>query len=347
MGLVDIEYLVDSYLLGAAGDGEIARLEAAIRTDANARRFLVSSCKNVLNLRAAIMQNNAIDRRVSTIPILGRQPGNRFRRMAAFTLVELLVVIAILSIIAGMLLPVLGKARDAAIQISCTSNQKQLYLAYSLYDNEAGRQPAFRYEILGEPQPTQANSLPGHSLYWYTSSAGKGHWYGFGKLYEMEYLGGDGHIFYCPSQSNQYWASTFNGLPNTGFIGVLSYTGRKTDGAYKWRPSPTTQHILNNYWLRWCEYTNLYCEKDGLAPARMRARLSGNSSNRWLATDSYGDYAAGKQEFWMPHPSGLNVLFVDGHVKHVPTSLSEICDFSWTSSASVIPKLTDTYSDKP
>jgi len=57
---------------------------------------------------------------------------NRSRR-AGFTLIELLVVIAIIAILAAILFPVFARARGKARQSACSSNMKQIALAFTQY----------------------------------------------------------------------------------------------------------------------------------------------------------------------------------------------------------------------
>jgi prepilin-type N-terminal cleavage/methylation domain-containing protein len=59
-------------------------------------------------------------------------------RASAFTLIELLVVISIITILAGMLLPVLGRSKQGAQGVQCLNNLRQMQLGWQLYTSDHG-----------------------------------------------------------------------------------------------------------------------------------------------------------------------------------------------------------------
>lgn len=69
-------------------------------------------------------------------PKITNRPLTRCRRRHAFTLMELLAVIATIAILAGMLLPVLSRAKASSQSAVCQSNLKQLVLGWILYADD-------------------------------------------------------------------------------------------------------------------------------------------------------------------------------------------------------------------
>ncbi len=79
-----------------------------------------------------------------------------FRR-TGFTLVELLVVMAILSILASLLLPVLSKARNAAQDLACTNNHRQVGVGLQVYAGDCGGwlppQHGYPFKVMSDSGP--------------------------------------------------------------------------------------------------------------------------------------------------------------------------------------------------
>ena len=88
-----------------------------------------------------------------------------------FTLVELLVVIAIIALLIAILLPVLGRAREAANTVKCAAQQKQIMMAMMMYAQENKSKFAIPPSIGDTFNPAPGGSWRNNSLMYYMDQA--------------------------------------------------------------------------------------------------------------------------------------------------------------------------------
>ncbi len=145
-------------------------------------------------------------------------PGSSLCSGRKFTLVELLVVITIISVLAGMLLPVLAQAVGAARQLNCSNNLRQIGSLASLYSDD---NHDFLPCILGTPDPWDG-------LHWYRNPQFL-HYFDIKGDTQQEVNDGlntgDHKVFICPSAKFPHFSAVYNPAHRFVDYGGNTFTG--------------------------------------------------------------------------------------------------------------------------
>jgi prepilin-type N-terminal cleavage/methylation domain-containing protein/prepilin-type processing-associated H-X9-DG protein len=208
------------------------------------------------------------------------------RRDRGFTLIELLVVIAIIAILAAILFPVFAQAREKARATTCLSNLRQVGLALQMYaqDYDETLQPT-RVDIGNFADPKAPANFLG-SIMPYTKNKG---------------------IFVCPSsvdanQNPAYKGSGCTDISCSSLQGNAVVMGRSLAVV----PNPADIIYLDENHFKW--------HIAWLRPAEYPKK---GQFMYWHWNQGSGQGPGRVEQYNNVHTDGGNVVYVDGHAKHM------------------------------